>query len=229
MLVDVKRELTASGELEHKPLEQKRGFFLHIQRTYPNLTPFIKGMHLILDGWRPGRDADIWKLRQAPDLEGYWDHKEDRWIPADLGSLKPPTFFKPAPRLLDDMEMLAELMKAPEPPLRLVRTKSISVAVYGFVDASGMGFGSSVETAGGLLYRYGLWGRDADDTSSNYKELRNLVEAVEEGVDTGVLCSTELFIFTDNSTAEGAYYKGNTGSQLLFGLVHRLRKIEHDG
>jgi hypothetical protein len=230
MLADMQKELDTAGELLHKPLEQKRGFFIHIQRTYPNLTPFIKGMHLTLDGWRVGRDEDMWKLRRKNDeADGYWDDSEDRWVAIDVGSAKPPQVVKPAPRLKDDLAMLSELMSDVEPPLRMVRTKKISVAIYGFVDASGVGFGSSMETPGGLAFRYGLWGRDADDTSSNYKELRNLVEAVEEGVTSGELQNSELFIFTDNLTAEGAYYKGNTGSRLLFELVLRLRRLNMNG
>ena len=38
-----------------------------------------------------------------------------------------------------------------------------------------------------------------------------------------------LFIFTDKSTAEAAYYKGTSSSQLLFNIVLRLRKLEFLG
>ncbi len=38
-------------------------------------------------------------------------------------------------------------------------------------------------------------GRDANDTSSNFKELRNLVESLEEGVQAGNLPDSEIFIF----------------------------------
>ena len=103
MLADMQKELDTADELLHKPLEQKRGFFIHIQRTYPNLTPFIKGMHLTLDGWRVGRDEDMWKLRRKNDeADGYWDDSEDRWVAIDVGSAKPPQVVKPAPRLKDD-------------------------------------------------------------------------------------------------------------------------------
>jgi hypothetical protein len=33
-------------------------------------------------------------------------------------------------------------------------------------------------------------------------------------------------MFTDNSTAEGSYYKGNSPNRLLFKLVLRLRELE---
>jgi len=65
--------------------------------------------------------------------------------------------------------------------------------------------------------------------SSNYRELRNLVDAVEAGVASGDLADAELFVFTDNSTAEGAYSKGNTDSPLLFDLVLRLRCLDMSG
>jgi hypothetical protein len=36
-------------------------------------------------------------------------------------------------------------------------------------------------------------------------------------------------MFTDNSTAESAYFKGTSSSELLFALVLRLRKVEMSG
>ena len=65
--------------------------------------------------------------------------------------------------------------------------------------------------------------------SSNYRELRNLVETVEEEVFEGKINGSELFIFTDNAIAEGCYYKGTSQSRLLFNLVLGLRKAEQDG
>ena len=36
----------------------------------------------------------------------------------------------------------------------------------------------------------------------------------------------EVFIFTDNTVAEAAFFKGNSPSRALFELIIRLRKIE---
>ena len=44
--------------------------------------------------------------------------------------------------------------------------------------------------------RYGLWGKDAGGESSNYQELRNLVETVEEECENDKLLDTELWIFS---------------------------------
>jgi hypothetical protein len=63
-LQDIRAELEREGSLQHKGLEQKRGFFVHLQRVYPTIAPYLKGMHLTLDGWRPGRDADGWQTAE---------------------------------------------------------------------------------------------------------------------------------------------------------------------
>jgi hypothetical protein len=49
-----------------------------------------------------------------------------------------------------------------------------------------------VECLDGLHRRFGLWGRDAEDKSSKYEELCNLVEMVEEEAANGHLMDAEL-------------------------------------
>ncbi len=58
-------------------------------------------------------------------------------------------------------------------------------AYYGFGDAPSGGFVSTVERLGGLYGRFSLWGKDSEEQSSNYQELCNLVETVEEKVNRG--------------------------------------------
>ena len=55
------RELKAlldKPKLPHKQLEQIRGFLVYVARTFPWMTPYLKGLHGTLDGWQPGRDAN---------------------------------------------------------------------------------------------------------------------------------------------------------------------------
>jgi hypothetical protein len=59
--------------------------------------------------------------------------------------------------------------------------------------------------------------------------LHNLVETIEEGLASGKLVGKELLIFTNNAMAEGAFYKGNTGSNALFNLVLQLRTMDMRG
>ena len=83
-----------------------------------------------------------------------------------------------------------------------------------------------MERPSGLHGQVGIWGRDAEEQSSNYQELRNLVETVEEEVAEGHLADAELWLFTDNSTAESCFFRGGLSSKLLHELVLRLRKAE---
>ncbi len=87
-----------------------------------------------------------------------------------------------------------------------IRSIWAHTAYYGFGDASAAGFGSTIECPGGICGRFGLWGRDKEDSSSNYRELHNLVEIVEEEAGVGHLTHSELWIFTDNSTAESCFF-----------------------
>ena len=54
-----------------------------------------------------------------------------------------------------------------EPAVHLVRGKSTRTARFGFIDASGAGFGSSWLVDGAIEYRYGTWGPKMESSSSN--------------------------------------------------------------
>ncbi len=100
------------------------------------------------------------------------------------------------------------------------------MAYYGFGDASSGGFGLTVARPDGLYGHFGIWGKDAKDQSLNYCKLRNLVKTVEEQVKEGYLKGGELWLFTDNATAEGCSFRGGSSSKLLHKLVLHLRKTE---
>jgi hypothetical protein len=133
---------------------------------------------------------------------------------------------KTVERFVSDLEALNSFFSSDKPPRRLVRGRYIFIVRYGFGDASGGGFGATWESSEGIKYRFGIWGTDNTDKSSNYRELCNLVESLEEVGRDGQLVGVEIFLMTDNSTAERAYYKGTSSSKLLHELVHRLRRLE---
>jgi hypothetical protein len=58
-----------------------------------------------------------------------------------------------------------------------------------------------------------------ESNSSNYRELSNLFETLEEGLHSGQLTTTEVWIFTDNSTAESMFWKGHSSSPRLNDLT----------
>ena len=104
------------------------------------MKPYVKGIHLTLDGWRPWRGADGWKktleeIRIAGEVED--------WGPKD--SQKPPVYVKPAPRLWDDIKVLKALTSSTAPPLKLARGSQATSVVFVGGDASGGGYGSVLD------------------------------------------------------------------------------------
>ena len=52
----------ASG-MDHKILESKRGFLVHMGQTYSSLKPYFKGVHATLESWQSGRDENGWVVK----------------------------------------------------------------------------------------------------------------------------------------------------------------------
>lgn len=217
--------------LDNKMLKSIRGFLVYVARTYCSMVPYLKGLHATIDSWRAGRNVDGWKYAdqrkwtEDPDPIEY-----DSRFGIVTESPNEPRFVFPVPRLAADVRCLAELTRYEKPPHRKVRMGREGRVVYGFGDASKQGFGTSVELSdGSIIWRSGEFSTLVKEKSSNYRELLNLVEYIESVYAKGLLDGCELFMFTDNSTAEAAYFKGTSSSELLFELVLRLRRIEMEG
>ena len=213
--------------MSRKRLEQIRGFIMHIAQTYPFIASYMIGIHMTIDGWREGRDAEEWRVKQKSTWEAVKD--EDGWIYVshDDAENQAPVEVKAVPRLESDIEALQVLTKSREPPLRRVRCRKTTLAYYGFADASGRGFGATFQIGNEIFYEYGQWSSEVSEKrSSNWRELDNLVETMEGFAFDNQLAGCEVFLFTDNSTAEHAFSKGTSKSRLLYELVLRLRRLE---
>jgi hypothetical protein len=216
------------GSVDYKEFESDLGYLIYVTRTFPCMQPYLKGFHLTLHGWRPGRGDDGWKLaswkmgREREDWPGDKDSKGE----SDNNTNQHPSKVKAVPRLKDDLRALTSLTSSEAPPLRLVRPCKVRSVRYGFGDASGSGFGSTFSAPGAILYRHGIWGDDGAGKSSNWRELTNLVETLELEAMEGRLQGCEVFVFTDNTMAEAAFFRGTLSSPMLFDLVLRLRKLE---
>jgi hypothetical protein len=229
-------ELASSGNktLDFKPLERKRGFLIYVTRTYPAMVPYLKGIHQTLDSWRTNRDSEGWKL-SAKELAARL--RNGRSLEKEPEG--PPSRVKAASRLEGDLEAFTKLFGSEAPPRRLVRSAVSLQIFYGFGDASGVGhssnfqgfrrLGDRVEEDDRIHFRYGHWCDAVSEASSNYRELLNLVESLEAQVESGRVQGAEVFLFTDNSTAEAVFFKGNSSSRPLFDLMLRLRHIEMKG
>jgi hypothetical protein len=218
------------GMLEFKILESHRGFLIYISRTYPSICPYLKGIHQTLDSWRPWRREDGWRMSEKEKIKEHLaenvDEPEWRINFNDDSDRKAPARVKAAQRLAWDLEALVALFEGENPTRRRVRPGKLAVATYGFGDASGIGFGSSLLIRDNVYFRHGQWNDVEKGESSNYRELANLVLPVKEAAAKGLLEGCELFLFTDNSIAEGAYYRGTSSSRLLFDLVLHLRILQ---
>ena len=101
-------------------------------------------------------------------------------------------FTTPVPRFKKDIAALMRLTDFDLPPLRVVRPTQVVQVFYGFGDKSGKQFGSTLlenyncrghltgaaQGSDRIRFRIGLWTPEVEEESSNYKELRNLVDSI---------------------------------------------------
>jgi hypothetical protein len=216
------------GLLVRKDLERRRGFLLYVTRTFPAFVPYMKGFHLTIDGWRRNRSDDGWKYLSR-EIREMMEQGDDVTVPEPPDA---PKMVKAKARLIEcDLPALARLFAPTTPPKRLIRARKVVEVYYGFGDASQDGFGFNIQESDGdtVHYRFGQWCDEVSESTSNYRELYNLVCRLEEMVEDGTLRGAEVFIFTDNSTSESVYFKGNSSSETLFNLTVRLRELEMHG
>ena len=170
-----------------------RGFLIYVVRTYPWLNPYIKGLHLTVDSWRPGRGASGFKLR-GEELEramAVWtasrglpcrredeDGLEEASPTPQHSSDEPPGDVRPVARLRRDIVCLLELTKLPQPPRQLYRAKHVT-AFFVIGDASGAGKGVAVVEQYGVDYEAGSWKVQWRKESSNVREVENLTDHIE--------------------------------------------------
>lgn len=205
--------------LDFKTLERDTGFLVHVMMTFENLRPYLKGFYLTMNGWRYDRYPAGWKRKRddwMAQVEEKWGDPT-RWEELRAmeherqGNERAPNSVRALEQLREDVWVLKEMFQKDTPSLRLIRGRKTGRILYGFGDASGAGFGASwssrrvgSEGTTGASYRFGRWGKEGDDTSSNFRKLRNLVDTLDELGSLGELKGAEVFIFTDNTTAEAA-------------------------
>lgn len=221
---------TNNPELDVKELLSDRGFLIYVARTYTPITCFLKGLHLTIDSWREDRDEDGWKITNwyKDNVQGFRNESPNSFARTEDKYEKGPDTVRPASRLKDDLKVLSRLTGADHPPVALVFSKTIYIIKYTFGDASGGGFGESTSTVGSKRLRIlqGTWAESMSGKSSNFKELGNFVNKLESDAKENLISGAEMFLFTDNTTTESAFYNGTTKSKTLFELIVRLKQIE---
>jgi hypothetical protein len=97
------------GHLPHKTAESYQGFLVYVSQTYSVMVPYLKGIQMTIDSWRPHRDADGWK--NTSTVEARCETAEQE---------KPPRSVKTVLRLKQDLEVLLDfrsLDKLPKVPV----------------------------------------------------------------------------------------------------------------
>ena len=232
-IVDRLHQLSLKGtKFNYKQLERDRGFLIYIGMTFPVLKAYLKGLHATLAAHNGGRDEDGWKIvnHQGEQLVVCLGEDDAEDVPAGPARPgPPPTEVWGVRRLKTDLEALSQITSSEHPPKRLARAKHKVKVVYGFGDALGRGLGAAVEVQGKIWWHSGMWDATLEKESSNFRELLNLVIALEDAANKGVLEGAEVFMFTDNIVAERAFFRGTSSSRFLFELVLRLKLLESKG
>mmetsp|Transcript_39832 Transcript_39832/g.59083 ORF Transcript_39832/g.59083 Transcript_39832/m.59083 type:complete len:161 (+) Transcript_39832:214-696(+) len=124
--------------------------------TDDGITPYLKGIHLTLESWRPGRDEEGWRLRGKAAVE-----LEEKFRLNPSAYPTQPKMVKAVERLEGDVRALDELTRSTQPPCLLARPQKDAIAALMFGDTSGEGYGSSLWKYGGRIVNTinGIWTR----------------------------------------------------------------------
>jgi hypothetical protein len=225
-LKEVEDPNSLSTELDRKMLESFRGFLVYVAQTYTTMRPFLKGLHLTIDGWRPDRDKESWRIADKP--------LRDKILAVNDEYPSAPKTVRPAARLRQDLDVLLWLTRDESPPPRLTRPETADSIIIIFGDASSDGFGvtdwDQKDVKELIDTDYGTWVPRVAGRSSNFRKLLNLVLKLERLAAEGKLgVGTEVFLFTDNVVAERAFYRGNSSGATLFELIVRMARLEMQG
>ena len=165
-------------KIEFKRLERIRVFLCHLAMVFDILFPYLKGFHLTLSQHLPKRDEEGWKLSELEwiahlesqvDSGFYTREQADSIRERTQGPLtQPPVLVTVVPRFHQCLQALAKFFSLKSPPIISVRSAKCFIAIYGFVDASGSGFGSTLLVKGQVHYRIGTWSSEEDVNSSNW-------------------------------------------------------------
>lgn len=59
-----------------------------MSRTYKWMVPYMKCLHLTIDGWREGRDHEGWKVKLPKGMFTIWEWEDEKWIDVSETELK---------------------------------------------------------------------------------------------------------------------------------------------
>jgi hypothetical protein len=81
----------------------------------------------------------------------------------------------------------------------------------------------------GVDYKSGAWNLEWREKYSNCHKAENLTDRLECLVADGLLCNHKVFLITNKSAFEGAYYKGHSLLRELLDIAFQVHKAQHNG
>jgi hypothetical protein len=149
------------GIIDYKSFKRVRGFLCHLSMTFEVITPFLKDFHLILANHLPRHDEDGWKFSEKGYLA--YVHQKLVTMKSPRHNRKPcwrqPRRKAPPPKTLlaterfkQDLFALGGILRPASPPDGLIRSNTVLQILYGFGDASGKGFGSTMLSSQGIQF-----------------------------------------------------------------------------
>jgi hypothetical protein len=181
-------DMIPEGSLPLQHLPEIWGFLMYVVGTYTWMNPYIKGLHLTVDSWHPGRAEDGFKwsakerqerrLLEFPCWQANKDWEGQAAATVPLEEEVAPKTVTPVIRYLRDLDCLQELTSHAEPPKQLYWiARQATFFVIG--DASGKAKGSTVVEQYGVNYELGAWNLQWRMKSSNCREAENLTDRLE--------------------------------------------------
>ena len=127
---------------------------MYVANTFKCMTPYLKGLHPTICGWREGRGKDIYKIKSQPrDHLKVWEQEHENWLEEkELEVLRlnkdetSPEWLYPDPRL---REGVLEVTRC--------RASGSMTAFYLLGYKSGQGFGSGLWDHEELRYDSENW------------------------------------------------------------------------
>ena len=136
----------------------------------------------------PRRDEEGWKIDELEWI-GHLHSKlsSGKLSPEEVAeqikllnpglTVTPPKRIKPVPRFFSCLVALEKFFQCNTPPRTIERTNKVILLLQGFVDAAKTGLGSMVEVNHhDINLRIGVWNKEAEEESSNWREFENLAE-----------------------------------------------------
>ena len=129
----------------HKRLECIRGIIIYGASNFKWMTPYLKGLHPTIDGWRERCKKYFYKTKSQPRIHlKVWEWENDNWMEErELETLSMdkdetvPEWLDMAPRLREDIVVLKRLTDPENPAVTRCRVLESMTAFHLLGDASG--------------------------------------------------------------------------------------------